>query len=868
MRALLFPVVLVLLVSGRATAEVTYERDVRPLLKTHCFGCHGEAKELAGGLDLRLAWLIAAGGDSGEAIVSGKSGESLLIDYISSGDMPPKEELRLSPEEVAVIAEWVDAGAPTLAAEPRETPTPGEILITDVERSYWAYLPIRSPEIPPASLVAASPEEKPGNAIDAFVGRRLEKSGLDFSVSADRQTLIRRATFDLLGLPPTPEEVEAFVNDNSPRAYEDLIDRLLQSPDYGERWGRHWLDAAGYADSEGYNDSDLVRDGAWPYRDYVIRSFNADKPWDQFIVEQLAGDELVGATAANAEGLANGDPAALEALTATGFLRMAPDGSGSNPMDAMLARNQAVTETLKVVSSALLGTSVACAECHHHRFDPIPQEDFYRMRAIFAPVFDVANWRPPKARRAAILSAADRQRAAEIEAEAKKLDAEHTRLKQETLETVFERVLEEIPADRRDFAREAFATPQDKRTEEQRRFCDEEFPMLGLLHPGRLHLFLARFEDGEELMKGYEDVLAEAAKLRATKPIPDYIRVATEDTKSIPETKLFYRGDISSPEGDPLQPAGLTVLASFRGAEIPAKEESLPTTGRRLAYARYLTSGNHPLVARVLVNRFWQHHFGRGLVESTGDFGRQATEPSHPELLDWLASDFMSGGWQLKRLHRLIMTSRTYRQASQRRAEAEAIDSENRLLWRMPVQRLEAEAVRDAILAASGQLNRTPFGPPIEVAVNAGGIIEVAGGTELEDHRELKRSVYVQVRRTQPVAMLDAFDAPQMEPNCNRRVVSTVATQSLALLNSSFVLQQAEALAERIRKEADSDRVRRAWLLVYGREPAESERQSAEAFLQAQTQDLKTRKIKEPQRAALASLCQVLLGSNEFLYVD
>lgn len=855
-------VVVVTAISMCSASDVTFERDVRPILKVHCFGCHGEAKELAGGLDLRLRRLIVAGGESGEAIVPSKASESLLVEYVRSGEMPPKEELRLTDDEVATIVRWIDSGARTSGDEPEETPEPGAILITDEERSHWAYRPIETPPVPKVKL----PGGATGNEIDGFIGRRLAERDLSFSPTADRRTLIRRATLDLIGLPPTPEEVEAFADDESPDAYEKLINRLLESPHYGERWARHWLDAAGYADSEGYNDKDLVRNDAWRYRDYVIRSFNADKPWNQFIVEQLAGDELVQATQATAQQLANSDDSALESLTATGFLRMAPDGSGSSPADPLVARNQAVTETLKVVSTSLLGTSLACAECHHHRFDPIPQEDFYRVRAIFAPVFDLTNWRMPKSRQVAILSAEDRQRAEEVEAGAKKLDDEHTRLKQETMELVLERVLDGIPAERRGFAREAFATPKDERSEEQRLFCEEEFPMLGLLRTGTLHLFLARYKDGEELKKKYEDVLAEAAELRKKKPAPDYIRVAAEDPKKVPDTRLFYRGDVSSPSGEPLEPAGLTVLAAFRDGAIPSNQESLPTTGRRLAFANYLTSGKHPLVARVLVNRFWQHHFGRGLVETTGDFGRQGNKPSHPELLDWLASDFMQNGWKLKRLHRLILTSHTWRQSSQRRPEADAVDSENRLLWRMPVRRLEAETVRDSILAASGQLNREPFGPPVNVAVTEGGIVEVGGGTISEDRRELKRSIYIQVRRSQPVAMLDAFDSPQMEPNCDRRVVSTVATQSLALLNSDFVLTQAKAIARRLADKADP--TVDLWQLIYGRQPDPRETTAARQFLKGQADDFKTAGAENADMEALASLAQVLLGSNEFLYVD
>ncbi|MCA9175524.1 MAG: PSD1 domain-containing protein [Planctomycetales bacterium] len=835
-----------------------------PLLKTHCAGCHGEAKQLAGGLDLRLRRRIVAGGDTGPAIVPGDSQHSLLIQHVRSGEMPPKDELRLGDDEVAMLAAWVDAGAPTLRDEPRQDPRPGEIWITDVERSYWAYRPIARPPLPTVG--------KSDNAIDAFVLNRLQSNGLDFSQQADRRTLIRRATFDLLGLPPTPAEVEAFANDPSPLAYSRLIDRLLESPHYGERWGRHWLDAVGYADSEGYNDKDVIREDAWRYRDYVVRSLNQDKPWDRFIVEQLAGDELAGVTHDNAEQAANADPQTLEWLTATGFLRMAPDGTGSGPDDAALARNQAVTETLKVVSTALLGSSLACAECHHHRFDPIPQEDFYRLRAVFAPAMNVDKWREPKSRRMAILSEDDRRQAADVETRAKQLDEQHNRMKQETLELVLERVLESIPEERRDFARQAFATPKDKRSEQQRLFCEEEFPMLGLLRTGTLHLFLARYQDGDELKKPYEDVLAEAAALRADKPAPVYVRVATEVRGTIPETRLLHRGDHTAPLGDPLPPGGLSVLNSFHDQPLPANNPKLRSSGRRLAYARQLTDGRHPLVARVLVNRFWQHHFGVGLVATAGEFGRQGELPSHPELLDWLAADFMESGWRLKRLHRLIMTSRCYRQDSRRREEAEAVDAENRLLWRMPVRRLEAEAVRDAMLSVAGELRPQLFGPPAPVAVTDGGLVAVAGAATdgaASAGADLRRSLYIQVRRSQPVAMLEVFDSPQLEPNCHRRVVSTVAPQSLELLNGEFVLARARAVAMRLSAECpDGDnKVTRLWQLAYGRNADVSERAAARDFIQRQTEDLREQE-PQPELAAWASLAQVLLGSNEFLYID
>jgi len=855
--------------SSAADEKTYYETDVRPILKMHCFHCHGEEKELAGGLDLRLRRLIVRGGDSGAAIVPGRSDESLLIEYISSGDMPPKEELKLSDDEIATITRWVHTGAPTSTEEQQTDPKPGELVITVAEREHWAYRPVKKPDVPQVT----NPRLAPANPIDAFIARKLGEKNLVFSPPADKVQLLRRATFDLLGLPPTPEEVEQFLADESPNAYETLIDRLLGSPHYGERWGRHWLDVAGYADSEGYNDKDLIRDDAWSYRDYVIRSFNADKPWNRFLTEQIAGDELARANHQNAKKLANRDEAALEALTATGFLRLGPDGTGSRPMDPNIARNQVITETIKIVSSALLGTTIGCAECHHHRFDPIPQEDFYRMRAIFAPVYNTENWLMPKSRRIAILSEADRKNAEEIEANAKVYDAKHNKLKNEVMQLVLDRVLESIPEEKRNYAREAFETPKAKRTPEQKQFVEEQYPMVGLLRTGTLHLFLARYPDGAELKKEYEDALAKAAELREQKPEPYYIRVAVEYPKRVPQTFLFHRGDYSSPAGEPLEPAGLTLFSDRNAKRTPAEHETAGTTGRRLDYARYLTSGKHPLVARVLVNRFWHHHFGRGIVESTGDFGKQGLQPSHPELLDWLAADFMQQGWTLKRLHKLIMTSRTYRQASSQNEAGNQVDSQNRLLWRMPVRRMEAEIIRDAILSVSGQLNRERFGPPIPVATDQTGIFTVGGGAISDDKRELKRSIYIQVRRTKPVAMLEAFDSPQMEPNCERRVVSTVATQSLALLNSNFILQQADAFAQRTLADTGvksklTDRITRAWQRAYSRKPKPVELRAATEYLKQQQTAFAAAKVKAPAKTALASLCQVLLCSNEFLYVD
>jgi len=852
-----------LLLSIFSAAAVTFENDVRPILKEHCFQCHGEDKKLSGGLDLRLRKLMMKGGKSGAVLEPGDHAASKLFQLTQSGEMPPKDELRLNEEELRILVKWIDGGAKTASSEPAIDPQPGEFIITTNERDHWAFRPIHKPAVP--NGVA--------NPIDGFISRKLSERRLAVSPEADRETLIRRATFDLLGLPPTAEEVESFIKDTRSNAYDELIDRLLASPHYGERWSRHWLDVAGYADSEGYNDKDVVRADAWHYRDYVTRSLNADKPWDVFIREQLAGDEMVRATHTNAQDLANASLAARERLIATGYLRMAPDGSGSSPADAALARNKVLSETIGILSSSLLGMTVGCAECHHHRYEPIPQEDFYRLRAVIAPVYDVTNWHMPKSRQAQIMSAKDRKNAAELEQEAAAVGREYLKEMMRIVGVIFERELLKIPSGKREFARQAYETEVAKRTPEQVTFLTAQYPAVNVQRT-TLHLFLNKYKDGDELKKGYTDLLAKTQKIRARKPQPELIRLATEDPKSVPVTKVFHRGDHNSPDGDPVVPGGLTVVAPREGFDIYPNHSALPSTGRRLAYANYLTDGGHPLVARVLVNRFWLNHFGRGIVDTPEDFVLRGATPTHPELLDWLAADFMEHGWRLKRLHKLIMTSQTYRQSSRRREDGEKVDQDNRLLWRMPVRRLDAESIRDAVLAVSGKLNRDLYGAPAPVSMDEGGLFAVNGGKAMTNKLELKRSLYVQVRRTQPVSMLETFDQPFMEPNCTRRVSSTVPTQSLAMLNSEFIVKQSEAFAGRVLVGAKDTEtaIRRAWKSAFGQAMPESEVPRVKTFVDAQSKHFDAKlKAKDPQAGqlkAMAAYCQVLLAANKFLYVD
>lgn len=847
-----------------------FERDVRPILKAHCFHCHGEGEELEGGIDLRLRRHLAeaAGAEGDPVMTPGEADQSLMVALMRSGEMP-KGEKKVSAEEIAVVEAWIARGAPTARPEPESVPQ--GFFITEEERNFWSFQPIARPPLP---KVADDEKARVRTPVDLFVAAALAERGLRLAPEADPVTLIQRVYADLLGLPPAPETIKAFLKDPAKDAYERLLDRVLDSPQYGERWGRHWLDAAGYADSNGQAEADSVRAHAWRYRDYVIRALNEDMPWDRFVQEQLAGDEMIGVIESNAAEKAL-DPAVRDRLAATGFLRMAPDGTGDEVMDADLARNQVIAETLNIVSTSLLGLTVGCAQCHDHRYDPISQKDYYRLRAVFEPAFDWKRWRSPDARLVSLYTERQRKEAAAIEEEAKKIDEEAADLRRELLDAVFERELAELPEDLREAARVARTTPRNERTEAQHALF-KKYPAADV--QGALDLY------DPEANKRVLEKQAEASRLRATKPPEPKVMCLTERGGDPAETRVFFRGDHEAPR-EPVTPGVLEVLGrpEWRVFQsIPEQAEGLPSSGRRLAYARWLTSGEHPLVARVLVNRIWMHHFGRGLVSTPGDFGKLGETASHPELLDWLASEFMAGDWHLKRFHRLLMTSAVYRQSSSN-PEALREDPDNRLYGRWKLKRLEAEAVRDAMLAVSGTLETSFFGEPVPIAQDGAG--RVVPGVQQTNERgdptlvseigglAFRRSVYLQVRRSLPVTLLDAFDAPVMSPNCEARESSVMPTQSLTLLNGASVAELALRFADRLFKEAPEDtasRVRRAWWLAFGCEPSDMERQRATAYLDKQTSLLaaKVAQDQDPARLALASLCQALLGSSRFLYIE
>ncbi len=856
-------------VAADDSVPLTFERHVRPILKAKCFQCHGEHQKTEGELDLRLRRFIVAGGESGSSIVPGNPNESYLLERVRLGEMPPgKDAEKLSADEIALVERWISNGAKTAREEP-ESIDDG-FYITEEERQFWSFQPIRRYPIP-----VPENADRISTPVDAFLLAKLEENGATFSAEARKQMLVRRIYFDLIGLPPPAVVVDAYLADDSADAYERLVDRLLASTHYGERWGRHWLDIAGYADSDGA-EGDKVRRFAYRYRDYVIRAMNYDKPFDEFICEQLAGDEVTGTI--------NGSPTSdqAEKLIATGFLQMAPDAT-RGAKNRKAAHNQLVADTIKIVSTSLLGLSVGCARCHDHRFDPISQDDYYRFRAIFEPAFDTRVWQSQ-----------NRSIDYFTEADQKNVEAAYQQRLRGLVLRVVEQQLRKLPENRRDAAREAFETPAADRTEEQRKLVTDSGLNITLEN-------IAKFDRSapQELKR---------LKTRFDAQRKGNINTIRELGGSPTKTFLFYRGNPESPKHE-LQPGELTILQSDTSSNIPSNDPALRSSGRRLAYAQRLTDGTHPLLARVIVNRVWMHHFGQGLCATPTDFGLEGDKPSHPELLDWLASEFMDSGWSLKKLHKLIVTSTAYRQGPRRDETLIRADPHNRLFGGFPIRRLEAEIVRDAVLAVSGKLNRKAFGAAVPVMMDAAGenVIGVENqnaGVPLaivpmfgEEHR---RSVYVQARRTMPVTFMQMFDTPDMEPNCEARTVTTVAPQSLVLMNSPFMLRQSISFAERVRTEAGNDtkqQVEHAWKLAFSRAPSSDELADAVAFLDERTEHFRMHPPVPTKRAdvpgsrsrdtgpqafdvliriasksdaetlALALLCQMLMSSNEFLYV-
>ena len=790
---------------GHEVAAIT-QHDVIPIMLRRCSACHGRHQQL-GQLDLRSKSGMLVGGKSGPAIVPGRPEQSLLIRRIHSGEMPPLERLveasvkPIEPAELQTLTQWIAAGAPEADVWPDVATRDGDALVSDEDRDFWAFRRPQPAEIPSVSAVG-----RVRNAIDAFILQKLEAAGLSLNEEADRLTLIRRVTFDLTGLPPEPAEVTAFLADPDSLAYEKLIDRLLESPRYGERWGRYWLDLAGYADSEGKREQDLPRPHAWRYRDYVIRSLNADKPFDRFLLEQIAGDEL-----ADYENAGEITPEIYDNLVATGFLRMAPDASWANITGYVPDRLDVIADEIDILGSAVMGLTLKCARCHTHKFDPIPHRDYYRIAAIFKGAYDEYAWLKPDIRPG---------------------------IGPVSQDVVGGRLL-------------PFVT-----TAERKAWEDQE----------------AKLTEEINSARAKSDAAQRIAALEAKRSPQPQIQALWDRGEPSP-TYIYRRGDWLSPAGL-VGPGVPSVLTDGRTPfAVTPPWPGAKQTGRRLAFARWLIQPEHPLTSRVQVNYLWRHHFGAGIVRTPGNFGKAGTPPTHPELLDWLSRELIAGGWSLKAMHRLMLTSSTYRQSSVVTPRMADVDPENRLVSRMPLVRLDAESLYDSLLLLAGQLDETRFGPGDGVQSRADGLI-----TPLGTERGWRRSIYLQQLRKKLPTHLESFDFPQMNPNCPERRETLVAPQALHLMNNGMVFQLAEKFAARVMREVGVDReqqVERVSWIALSRPPSAEERMLGVETLRQLEEDwgrtLSVNGLAGPasvQMRALATYCHAIMNSASFLFVD
>jgi hypothetical protein len=1052
-----FAVWIVIAVASTAIADEApvprFATDIQPLLKRHCLKCHGPAKQEAK-LNLSTPGGVIRGGMNGAVLVPHDVDASLLWKRVAEDEMPPEDPLLAQDKDL--LKRWIVAGAPGL-------PSRESVAGQPAGKDHWAFQPMR--QVPVPRVQDAS---RIGNEIDYFVQAALESAGLTLSPEADRKTLVRRVSFDLTGLPPTIAEIDEFMNDTAPGAYARMVDRYLASPHYGERWGKYWLDAAGYADSNGYFNADSDRPLAWRYRDWVVRSFNDDKPFDRFVREQIAGDEIAGYVPGSPA-----TPEIIDLLEATHYIRNSQDGTGEsdgNPEEVRIDRYTVIEGAIQNITNSLFGLTIQCAKCHDHKFEPIAQRDYFQLQAVIAPAFNLENWMKPNDRFVHASLPGELER---WEAQIKVLDADvaaqrsrvtdwvrqhrptGTVLLAENFDGADVRLADRwsptAPGDNnpggktpvqidsegppgliaRDGTLKVITSPTQgegwvSTTQKfdwtpnevggvvqvtfdlvANRLSDADPPALRVgyyiaLHdfendspvpggnvlidgnpgaattvyidypgsgsngrgeigiagyqPGRNYgVRITQFEPGKyklehlvdflpegkslvfaeadlpdggfgfeyyaqrsfavdnlvieqyasnpdgplvQFQKAYNaerQVLEAVQKKRAAAPErPGKIAWVSDLVETAPEVFLLVRGDYGKP-GAKVEPAGLSILSDTEHPfQIRPSVTGKKSTGHRLAFADWATApGSTPvaLMARVQVNRIWQRHFGTGIVSPVDNLGISGASPSHPELLDWLAREFASPGsrdgkspndvravtppgppfvrggdegWSMKRIHRLIMNSAAYRQ--QGRADAKAIerDPDNRLLWRFPVRRLDAEAIRDSLLAVGGDLDGNLGGPFVPTKrTDAGEVIPVdPNGTGR------RRSLYLQQRRTQVTSLLAVFDAPTIVFNSMQRPVSTMPLQTLALLNSEFVVDRAKSFAGRIeRQTASADaRLQFAWKTAWGREPTPVELETARKFLDTQTAEYQS--TSNPRSQAWIDLCQMLLAANEFIYVE
>ncbi len=781
-----------------AKASLYFEQNIRPLLATKCLKCHGEKKQ-EGHLRLDSRASILKGGDSGPAIVPGKPEESLLIEAIKyeSFEMPPTGQLAKS--DIAHFERWIRENAvwPENLGPLRE----GSVKLTESDKNWWAFQPVVKPVVP-----KDQGDKWSANAIDRFVYHRLAEKKMKPAPQADRMTLVRRLYFDLIGLPPTPEEVAAFLNDDSPKAWENLIDRLLDDPRYGEHWARHWLDVVRFAESDGWNQ-DAFRPHLWRYRDYVINSFNSDKPYPQFVKEQLAGDEMP-----------SDDP---EALAAVGYLRLGI--YEYNQRDARSHWNDIMNEITDVTGDVFLGMGMACARCHDHKFDPLLQKDYFKLRAFFEPLIwrdDIPYATIAQQKEYEKQKAVWEEQTVEIRA---KIDA----LLKPYYDKKWKSTADKFPLD----IQAAFYKPVEERTSWEHQMA---------------YLVSRQFEEEgggplksmkKEDKAKYEALQKELAAFDDIKPKPlGEVMTVTDFAGEISPTVIP-----GGSEPQTVPPGFLTVL----GNERPELSVGSQTTGRRTALAEWIGSPDNPLTTRVIVNRIWQYHFGQGIAPSASDFGHLGQPPTHPELLDWLTKTYVENGWSMKKLHKLILTSATWRQSAHhpQAAKYQQKDPGENLLWRSRIRRLDAEQIRDAMLSASGELQTHVGGPSV-------------------DAKTPRRGLYVKAIRNTPDPFLHAFDMANGLKSVPDRNTTTTPTQSLLMINGTYSLGRAKKFADRLRKQQSTpaDTIETAIQTTWGRKPTPEELEAARTFVYG-TDD-------KENADKLADFCHVLFNSNEFLYVD
>ncbi len=825
---------------GDGEGVAFFEKKIRPLLIERCQKCHGSEKETSGlRLDTRAG--VLGGGERGPAVVPGKPDESLLLTAVGyeNRDLQMPPEKKLSDREIADLKQWVKLGAPFPESDKASAAGGAKKRPIDIEegRKFWAFQPPRDP--PPPRVRDAAWARTP---LDRFILAPLEAKGLRPAAPADRRTLIRRATFNLIGLPPTPEEVEAFLADDSPQALARVVERLLASPHYGERWGRHWLDVARYADSNGL-DENICHGNAWRYRDWVVAALNADKPYDEFVVEQLAGDLLDVGRFSNPSGNGGGrirnpsyddgtsnDVARHARLIATGFLSLGPKVLAE--VDEMKMEMDIIDEQVSTVAQAFLGLTLGCARCHDHKFDPLPTDDYYALAGIFKSTRTmehfkkIARWHENP-----IPTPADLARKAEHDRQVAAKQAEINRV----VEDAGTRVNGAAAA-------RGQQPPKDKDLES--------------LYPDEVKTQLRQLRD--EL----------AALQKAAPEMPTAMGV-TEG--QVMDLKVHIRGSHLSlgaevPRGFPQ----VLAVGNTSALRLDARQTDARQMSGRLELARWITRPDHPLTARVMVNRLWRWHFGRGIVGTPDNFGALGERPTHPELLDWLARRFVESGWSLKAMHRLFMLSATYQMSSAYDAAAARVDPENLLHWRANVRRLEVESLRDAVLAVSGSLDPQMGGSLVHVKNREFFFDHTSKDTTKYDSP--RRSVYLPVVRNHMYDVFDLFDYTDATVPSGDRATSTVAPQALFAMNSELMAAAAERLAEALLAQRDLDDAARVqWLYVqaFARPGTAAEVRRAAAFIDRAEQVLESQAVDATARRerAWALLCQSVLAANEFTYV-